>query len=234
MMRQILLIAGLFFLFVGSISAKKNCGIFLFNHEGKRFKVYTDGTLQNTEFKTDVKICCFMDERVKLKIEFEDNSHIEGTVFLRQGYIEHTRVSKKGMEHDHYERVPEKLNVVTAPTSMAIPEAETAVKTTPVVKKCDKPMSNTEFYDFFKHMRREHNGFDSEKLTEAKNAINENCFTSKQVKVTMTSFAYESTRLAFAKYAYSFVYDRDQYATVKQSFLNPESGDELDAYIHQW
>lgn len=233
-MRNFLLIAGFFFLFISNISAKKNCGIYLFNHEGKKFKAYTNGALQNNDYKTDVKICCFMDEKVNLRIEFEDKSEVKGTIYLRQGYIEHTRVSKSGMAHDHYERVPEKLNEVTTPTVLAIPVKDPATATVPKAKPCDKPMSNTDFYEFINHLKRKHNGFDSEKLQEAKNAVTANCFTSKQVKVTMTGFSYDNARLEFAKYAYSYVSDRDAYEIVKQGFLNEESGEELDQYIHQW
>jgi hypothetical protein len=102
------------------------------------------------------------------------------------------------------------------------------------MKACDKAISNPDFFTFINHMKRKHNGFDSEKLQEAKNAITANCFTSKQVKVTMTGFSYESARLEFAKYAYSYVTDREAYDQVKSSFLNEESGQELDRYIHHW
>jgi hypothetical protein len=211
--------------------AKKNYGILFYNHDGNKFKVYTNGVLQNKDFSADVKICCFPDEMVKIKIEFEDKSYVDGTIFMRKGYIEHTRVSKAGMEHDHYEHIPESLAEVTKPTVMEMEKPETVPARPP--RTCSEPTSNVDFFHFYSHLK-EHVGFDSERLKEAQDAVTGGCFTSKQVKITMSGFRYEETKLAFAKYAFNYVYDRDKYGMVKGGLDTDEAQKELDRYIHNW
>lgn len=230
MMRNILLFVLFAFVSIGDVSAKKGSGILLYNHEGKKFKVYANGSLQNTDFMNDVKVCCFPDEMVNLKIEFEDKSTTEGCVSLRRGYIEHIHVSKYGMEHDHYQRVPEALADETKPTLISMPKEER-----PVVKRkdCSAPTSNTEFFTFYNHIK-EHRGFDSEKLQEAKDAVVSGCFTSKQVKVTMSGFLYETTKLEFAKFAYNYVFDKDNFDIVAKALDSDESRTNLLAYVHNW
>lgn len=81
-----------------------------------------------------------------------------------------------------------------------------------------------------KHFK-EHNGFDSEKLREAEMAAGGDCFTSKQIRIILSGFTYESTRIEFAKFAYDYVYDKSDFAAVKEGLHNASSWDEVEEYI---
>ncbi len=229
MMRNILFIAGFFFLFLGKVAAKTS-GVVLFSDKGLKFKVYANGALQNANFMSEVRICCFPEEKLTVKLEFEDNTNLEGTIFLRSGYFEHDRVTKRKIEFDSYERMGAELKNVT--TVSVLNKEDNRVKAKKEPKACGKPKSNPDFYDFFLKLKNMP-GFDDEKLVEAKTAISLECFTAKQVKVTMTGFEKESTKLAFAKYAYDYVYDRSAYRVVSSSLSKEANRDELEAYVRE-
>ena len=95
---------------------------------------------------------------------------------------------------------------------------------------CTEPATNPSFFEFFKHLKK-HTGFDSEKLREAKMAATSSCFTSKQIKITMTAFTYDATRIEFAKFAYKYVYDPAAYAEIKGGFINDDSWPQVEEYI---
>jgi predicted RNase H-like nuclease (RuvC/YqgF family) len=49
----------------------------------------------------------------------------------------------------------------------------------------------------------------------------------------MTGFEKESTKLAFAKFAYDYVYDRSAYSVVSASLSKEAHRDELNAYVRE-
>ncbi|MCF0206648.1 MAG: DUF4476 domain-containing protein, partial [Bacteroidales bacterium] len=53
--------------------------------------------------------------------------------------------------------------------------------------------------------------YESSRLAIAKQACLQNCMTSDQIAELCRIFAYESTKLDFAKYAYAYCYDRYRY-----------------------
>lgn len=230
MVRNFLFIAAAFILFTQAAVAK-SCGIALFSENGKKFKVYANGTLQNNSFMSEVRVCCFQDERVEVKLVFEDNSRVEGTVFLRKGFMEYDRVTDTKMEFDHYERLPEEMKNSEKIELLPVPIAR---KKTPYVAKptCTTPLSNASFYEFFTKLK-EDDGFDEDKLRKAKSSISVDCFTSKQIMMVLSGFARESTKLEFAKYAYDYVYDKNEFNMVKDGFSYTRTGEKLDEYIRQ-
>lgn len=224
-MRHILLVATFIFAFTGQLFAK-NYGLALFNDRGQKFKVYINGAIQNSTFMSEVKICCFADERVEVKVEFENGKTTTGTIFLRKGFIEHDYVSNTKMEFDHYERIPDEYAARTTPILLSKEPVKSAAPKPP----CTTPKPNAEFFDFFRHLK-EHEGFDNERLAEAQIAVIGTCFTSRQVEICMHTFTYEETRLVFAKFAYDYVYDKANFSVVKEAFLEPQSSIEFDKFL---
>jgi hypothetical protein len=214
---------------LGTVAAKSS-GVVLFSDKGLKFKVYANGSLQNANYMSEVRICCFPDEKLTVKVEFEDNTNLEGTIFFFFFYFEHDRVTRKRIEFDSYERMGAELKNVT--TVSVLNKEDNRVKVKKEPKTCGAPKSNPEFYDFFLKLKNMP-GFDDEKLVEAKTAISLECFTAKQVKVTMTGFEKESTKLAFAKFAYDYVYDRSAYSVVSSSLSKEAHRDELNAYVRE-
>ncbi|HCM29439.1 MAG TPA: hypothetical protein DHW83_01290, partial [Bacteroidales bacterium] len=73
--------------------------------------------------------------------------------------------------------------------------------------------------------------FEDSKLTLAKQIAASNHLTSKQVKEIMQLFSFEDSKLDFAKYAYKFVYDPNNYYIVNDTFKFSSSIDELNEFI---
>jgi len=73
--------------------------------------------------------------------------------------------------------------------------------------------------------------FEDTKLTVAKKIASSRCMLSSQVKEIMDLFSFEASKLEFAKYAYDFVYDIDNFHVVYDAFSFSSSIDDLDKFI---
>lgn len=76
------------------------------------------------------------------------------------------------------------------------------------------------------------NGFDETRLSQAKSIVQKKCLTSNQVKAVCELFGFEDTMLDFAKFAYDWVYDQDNYYLVNDVFGFESSKTELNDYIN--
>jgi hypothetical protein len=74
-------------------------------------------------------------------------------------------------------------------------------------------------------------GFDDTRLTVAKQIAKSNCLTTTQIKDIMSVFGFEETKLEFAKYAYDFCYDKNQYYLINDAFSFDSTIDELNTFI---
>jgi len=74
--------------------------------------------------------------------------------------------------------------------------------------------------------------FDDTKLSVAKQAAQNNWFTTAQVARIMQTFSFEDSKLSLAKMAYSRVIDQSNYFVVYDEFWFSSSVDELIAYIN--
>ena len=94
---------------------------------------------------------------------------------------------------------------------------------------CYSPVSDSDFKSIKSSISSK--SFADAKLTVAKQAIEANCMTSGQIKEVMGLFDFEDNKLDFAKHAYSYVYDRNNYYKVNDAFDFETSVDELNDYI---
>lgn len=74
-------------------------------------------------------------------------------------------------------------------------------------------------------------GFDDTRLTVAKQIAKSNCLTTAQIKDIMSIFGFEETKLDFAKYAYDYCYDKNNYYVINDAFSFESTIDELNQYI---
>jgi hypothetical protein len=73
--------------------------------------------------------------------------------------------------------------------------------------------------------------FEDSKLTVAKQIASANCLLCDQVKEIMGLFSFEDTKLEFAKFAYDYVYDLNNYYKLNDVFTFSSSIEELDEYV---
>jgi len=95
---------------------------------------------------------------------------------------------------------------------------------------CPVPMNPPDFESAKQSISSK--SFEDSKLTIAKQIINSNCLLTTQVKQILMLFSFESTRLDFAKYAYTRTYDQNNYFKINDAFTFESSIDELNQYIN--
>jgi hypothetical protein len=101
--------------------------------------------------------------------------------------------------------------------------------TTTSLGRCSYPVDNSEFADIKISLNKK--TFEDSKLTLAKQIAKSKCFTSAQIRDIMGMYDFEDTRLEFAKYAYEYVYDPDNYYLVNDAFQFEMTIEELDEFI---
>lgn len=74
-------------------------------------------------------------------------------------------------------------------------------------------------------------GFDETKLTTAKQVVKSNCMNVSQIKEVMGLFGFEESKLDFAKYAYDYCVDKNNYFMINDAFSFESSIDDLNQYI---
>jgi hypothetical protein len=101
----------------------------------------------------------------------------------------------------------------------------------PKSDECDYPMADSEFANAKETISSK--SFEDSKLSIAKQITRANCLSSLQVKQVMELFAYEETRLEYAKFAYKFTHDKRNYYMVNDAFQFEMTIDELDEFINE-
>ncbi len=90
-------------------------------------------------------------------------------------------------------------------------------------------ISNSDFNSALKSI--ENKNFSDSKLILAKQVAKNNCLTAMQIKKIMMLFNFEDTKLEFAKYAYSFCYNPENYWKVNDAFKFESTIEELNDFI---
>lgn len=76
--------------------------------------------------------------------------------------------------------------------------------------------------------------FENTRVTTAKQIMDRNYFTSRQVKELLQLFTFENNKLELAKYAYGKTVDRNNYFIINDVFTFNGSKEELDRYIRDY
>ncbi len=94
---------------------------------------------------------------------------------------------------------------------------------------CNYPMTDGDFNEAKQSIASK--TFEDSKLLIAKQITKANCLLASQVKQIMKLFEYEDSKLDFAKYAYKYTYDQNNYYKVNDVFEYELTIEELDEYI---
>jgi hypothetical protein len=97
---------------------------------------------------------------------------------------------------------------------------------------CDAPMNSGDFKNALETI--ESKDFEDSRLSIAEQVAERNCLDSEQVKEIMFLFEFEETRLEFAKFAHSRVYDPGNYFKVQDAFDYESSIQSLNEYIDRF
>jgi len=94
---------------------------------------------------------------------------------------------------------------------------------------CLKSMDDASFTKAVQNVSSK--GFDETKLSTAKQIIKANCFTPEQVKTMLSVFGFEETKLDFAKFAYDYCFDTNNYYIINDAFGFDSTIEELNEFL---
>lgn len=95
---------------------------------------------------------------------------------------------------------------------------------------CAYPMGTSDFNTAKSSISSK--SFEDSKVTVAKQVIDANCLSTRQVKEIMELMTFEENKLTIAKYAYTKTTDPNNYFQLNDAFTFESSIDELNAYIN--
>ena len=96
----------------------------------------------------------------------------------------------------------------------------------------DRAMTSNRFGQAKETLRRE--WFENTRLETAKQIIDQNYFTSQQVKELVLLFTFENNRLDIAKYAYGKTVDKGNYFIMNDAFTFNGNKEKLSEYIREY
>lgn len=94
---------------------------------------------------------------------------------------------------------------------------------------CNRAMSNADFDDAKRTIAN--SSFDATRLSTAKQIAANNCLSTGQIGALLPLFSFESSKLDFAKYAYDYCLDANNYYKVANGFTFESSKTELSNYV---
>lgn len=95
-----------------------------------------------------------------------------------------------------------------------------------------RAMTSIDFAQAKETLRRE--WFENSRLETAKQIIDQNYFTSQQVKEMVLLFTFENNRLDIAKYAYGKTVDKGNYFIMTDAFTFNNNKEKLTEYIREY
>lgn len=116
----------------------------------------------------------------------------------------------------------------TATPAAPAPREEIVVKSEKPVG-CSRPMETSAFNTAKKSIADK--GFDDTRLSTAKQVVKANCMSTNQIVEVMGTFGFEETKLEFAKYAYDYCTDKNNYYLISDAFSFSSSTDELNEFL---
>ena len=96
----------------------------------------------------------------------------------------------------------------------------------------NRVMDGRDFSQAKETLKRE--WFENNRMTQAKQIIDRNFFTTDMVKEMLYLFTFENNRLEMAKYMYGHTVDKGNYFKISDVLLMSRSKDELNRYIRDY
>lgn len=93
-----------------------------------------------------------------------------------------------------------------------------------------RPMSTRKLNYAIRSIKRK--TFSDTQLRLAKQIVSSNYLTVRQLVRVASIFSFESTKLEFAKFAYDYSYDPENYWMMNEVFTFSSSTDELDEFLY--
>ena len=195
-----------------------------------RFWLYVDDVLQNEDPVRSICINNLWEDSFYIRVELDNplQNGVSQFVDLRQSQSLAIVQADKlfGLE-------PSQAHVRPEVTMNFISERPVASQNEPIVvmsmPSTTFEISPEDYEDAYQSISKE--TFDSSKLTVAKQVISSNPMNASQILGICKLFSFESNKLEFAKFAYTYCTDKNRYYLLNEAFSYNSSKRELDEFI---
>lgn len=232
MKRIALIIAMALFMFAGK-SISQGTTLIVFSAEGEKFILEVNNSMQNSEPQSKVEVNNLFGPSIKTVLHPDDpgETEIKKNIFNTPAGILYYVYQKDARGRYTLAKTSHDWSgeVKGSTSSDDPPPAEE--RETPDYNNgsgCQDPLTDAEFEVSSRTVSRQ--PFDGPKLLAAKNLLKSHCLTSSQVARLINDFKSDGSQLDLAKYAYTRVYDPQEYDVVRDE-LDPASMELLDQYI---
>ena len=200
-----------------------------FSHNLGKFYLYVNNQLVNRSPQNQVDYTSFGPQKLMLKIVFQDHN-LKPT--LSEVKLKSNKVlvyvvylNKEKITIDKFEKVkignykPGFVNL----SQYAMPEYKARLG-------CDYPCTIEIVNITVRQMNTESNSI--AQMTIATSLIKNNCITVADLSLVLSSFSYETDKVEFAKYAWPYIYDQENYTSLNSVFEYPQTMAEIDKFVH--
>lgn len=109
------------------------------------------------------------------------------------------------------------------------PVAQVTERAAPVENRCTRAMSGSDFAKAKQSVANQ--SFSDSKMKTARQFTRVNCLSVKQIREIMDLFSFEGDKLTYAKFAYDFCMDKNNYFQLTEAFKFSSSSDELNDFL---
>ena len=194
------------------------------------FWLFVDDVLQNETAVHSIHINNLWPGELYIRVELDNGSQdcVGRFVDMRhpQGFSIVQRGNLIGLEPTQGNIRPELVMNLLTGTSLPSPQVGVVQPPMPL------PLPGMNPNDFDAAMAMLSNEkFDDTRLTLAEQIVSNNPMTVSQIAQICRQFSFESNRLEFAKYAYSFCIEKHKYYMLNEVFTYDSSKQELNEYL---
>lgn len=166
-------------------------------------------------------------DSTEVTMTMPDGSKFEMTVKTGEGFADDERHKRESAMREQQVYEAEK----TAEDSQVEPVEEPVIYVEGYTGRigCPHPISQQEVSNIIKTI--EGQTFSDSKMRTAKRALNNKCITVNDIGKIMNLFTFEDSKIEFAKHAFDYTHDVDNYYLLFNNFTFESSIEELENYI---
>lgn len=204
--------------------------LIVFSEKGESFYLSINGIQQNKNPESGLKVEALTASSYQVKIVF-DNPHIpeiSKTIYFNEASVEATYVINKNKKDQFALRFVNQapINPTNSIDRVQVQQPENE-QSSP--EECQYPVDEIKFKKL-KQLIASKTYVDT-RLTTSKQIILSNCISSLQIREILMFFEFEDNRLELAKFAYTYVFDTENYSQINDAFHFEGSIEELNSYI---
>jgi hypothetical protein len=199
-----------------------------FSEDGEAFFLYINNKLQNRVPVNSIQVDGLILKNYMVKVEFKDITLRDVEVELRSKREGETvwTIYKESMNYeiDLYEKVKKGMYTKPEPLPQIADYQDYKGKV-----GCPQPIKDDKVEEML-HGFGEFSMSD-QRMETMRTFIKNNCVTVDQLKKMMSTLDFEDNKLVVAKFAYSYIFDRNNYYLLHSLFDYPYSVEDLNNYL---